>query len=345
MAPCPRAERRGNSAAQTTLETAPAVDRKACVVCGAATAWPESSFCFMHYQPEEEEVREAQEQEGQLAQGTQETAGAQGQPEGQLARAALAAPVMPLEAPGPTQEAAGAQGQPEGQLARVAQEQPQEALGLPREPTEPQGQSEGQPAQAAQEQPQEPAQGLPGEPAEPQGQPEGQPAQAAQERPQEQAQGQPALFAKQYYSKLHRELSTGATSRGMPLTDEAAQSHIAKLRQRAVVMGSRYRAAELARISEVERRFLGHLGAAAESVNAHTTAALAPLLARAEGRVPARREGQSATERKQEVDMALVASRLLREERKRLVEEERTEKRLLAEAKKAERAAKKARAT
>ena len=112
-----------------------------------------------------------------------------------------------------------------------------------------------------------------------------------------------------------------------------------------LVLPNRFKQGELERLNELERRFLGHLAAATECVNAHTTAALEPLLARVEGRVPPRREGQTATERKQEIDQALVASRLLRKEREGLVQEEREEKKRLAEAKKAERAAKKARAT
>ena len=71
--------------------------------------------------------------------------------------------------------------------------------------------------------------------------------------------------------------------------------------------------------------------------------ALEPLIARAEGRVPARRPDQTATERKQEIDQALLACRLLREERRMVADEERAEKKRLAEAKKAEREAKKVR--
>jgi len=48
-----------------------------------------------------------------------------------------------------------------------------------------------------------------------------------------------------------------------------------------------------------------------------------PLLERAAGRIPARRPDQSAAERKLEIDQVLPG---LREERKRLVEEERQEK-------------------
>ena len=151
------------------------------------------------------------------------------------------------------------------------------------------------------------------------------------------------MFSKQYANKLHNELRAGKTSRGQPLTEEAAKAHLAKLKQRALVMSARYRAAELARVSEVERRFVGHLAATAECVNAHTTAALEPLLARAEGRVPARRPDQTAAERKIELQQILAGVPLLREERKQCAEEERQERRRAADAQKAERAAKKAR--
>jgi len=257
-----------------TLESAKepaAPDRETCLVCGAATAWPETPYCFTHYQPEEpaEALEPVVAQEPTEALGT-----AQG-----TAQPAEAPEPMAAQEPAAAQELAEAPGTVQG-TAQLA---------------------EAQPAEAA--------------------------------------------ISKQYASQLHRELELGTTKGGRPLTEEVAQGHMAKLKRRALLLSARGRATELARISEVERRFLGHLGAAAESVNAHTTAALEPLLARAEGRVPARREGQTATERKQELDQALVASRLLREERRQLVEEERAEKRLLAEAKRAERAAKKARAT
>ena len=70
--------------------------------------------------------------------------------------------------------------------------------------------------------------------------------------------------------------------------------------------------------------------------------AVEPLLARAEGRTPPRREGQTATERKQEIDQALVACRLLRKERKQCAAEERQERRRAADAQKAERQAERA---
>ncbi len=88
----------------------------------------------------------------------------------------------------------------------------------------------------------------------------------------------------------------------------------------------------MARINERESRFVGHLAVAVDSVNSHVAAALEPLVARAEGRVPPRREGQTATERKQEIDQALLAGRALREERRQLVEEEKAERAAAREA-------------
>ncbi len=157
------------------------------------------------------------------------------------------------------------------------------------------------------------------------------PAQDAAEEPPEpisepSSPQHPSVISTKRADNLRRELRTMQTARGQPLTEEQARSHIAKLKRRALVMTARYRAAELARISEFEQRFVGHLNAAVDTVNAHTTAALEPLIAREDGRVPPRREGQTATQRKLEVDAALLAGRLLREERKQLVEEERAEK-------------------
>ena len=125
---------------------------------------------------------------------------------------------------------------------------------------------------------------------------------------------------------IRRELESGLTRKGSPLDAEQVQERLARLSARVLALPARYRQAEQARIRALEARFLGHLAAAAEGINAHTTAALAPIAARLEGRVPERRAGQTATERKQEIDKALLATRLLREERKRLVQEERQER-------------------
>ena len=107
------------------------------------------------------------------------------------------------------------------------------------------------------------------------------------------------------------------------MTDEQRQTRITKLRRRALAMAVRYRAAELDRITKLENRFVGHLEAATGDIKNHMDSALAPVVARLEGRVPARREDQTAGERKLEVDQALLH---LRNERKELVAEERRER-------------------
>ena len=95
-----------------------------------------------------------------------------------------------------------------------------------------------------------------------------------------------------------------------------------------MALAPRYRTTDFAKVGLWEQRFVEMLTATVTEVNNHMSTAIHnaidPLVARAEGRVPPRREGQTATERKQEIDAALLATRLLREERKRLVEEERT---------------------
>jgi hypothetical protein len=125
---------------------------------------------------------------------------------------------------------------------------------------------------------------------------------------------------------MRQEVETGKSARGRALSEEEISQRLAKLQRRVVFLPLRFRQAELARLNEIERRFVGHLAAVVSTVNEHTTAALEPLVARAEGRIPPRREGQTATERKQEIDQALLAGRALREERKALVEEERAQK-------------------
>ena len=147
--------------------------------------------------------------------------------------------------------------------------------------------------------------------------------------------GQVAI-SREYARQLRQEAETGHTRKGVPLDDEQRLARVAKLRNRALTMSARFRSAELARINEIENRFVGHLAAAVEHVNAHTSAEIEPIRARLEGRVPARREGQTASERKVELDLAMVG---LRHERKELVAEEKEAKRRELEAKRQERAA------
>ena len=150
----------------------------------------------------------------------------------------------------------------------------------------------------------------------------------AQEPPESpDAQGKaPDVVSKQYAQQLWQEAESGRTRSGVPLDGEQRLIRTKKLRRRAMAMLARYRTAELSRIAELESRVAGHLVAATNDFKGHVDAALQPLIARAEGRIPPRREDQTAAERKQEIDQALVATRLLREERKRLVEEERAAK-------------------
>ena len=133
-------------------------------------------------------------------------------------------------------------------------------------------------------------------------------------------------FSREYAMQLWQEASTGVTRKGVRLDDEQRLARVTKLKQSAVTLAPRYRTARLARIGPLEQRFAAHLAATANDIKAHVDAALDPLLMRSEGRIPPRREDQTAAERKQEIDQALVATRLLREERKRLVEEERAAK-------------------
>ena len=135
---------------------------------------------------------------------------------------------------------------------------------------------------------------------------------------------------KGFAGQLWEEASTGFTRKGFQLDDEQRLARITKLKENAVTLAPRYRNAQLARVVPLEQRLVGLLTATVDEVNNHTTTAIYnaidPLVARAEGRAPPRREGQTATERKHEIDATLLATRLLREERRRLVEEERVAK-------------------
>ena len=139
--------------------------------------------------------------------------------------------------------------------------------------------------------------------------------------------------------KLRRELESGHTRKGVPLDHEQVHQRVSKLRRRALTMPTRYRTAELARIEELEMRFVGHLAAAANSVKDHVDAALEPLLARAEGRLPPRRAGQTLSQRKAELDQVMIG---LRQERSELVAAEKEEREAKRAAEKEEREAKRA---
>ena len=194
---------------------------------------------------------------------------------------------------------------------------------LAEEPSSPHG-------QPAQEEPLEPSESHAelfnrhGQPAESDGQPAQEPPEPSDSHTEPSSpHGQPAEFSKQYASKLRNELRDGKTVRGQPLSEEQRQAHIVKLRRRVFVLPIRFQGAELARINELEVRFVGHLEATATEIKTHVDAALEPLIARAEGRMPPRREGQSAAQRKFELDQSMLA---MRNERREIVAEERRER-------------------
>ena len=153
-------------------------------------------------------------------------------------------------------------------------------------------------------------------------------------------------ISKELARQMRQEVATGKSARGRPLSQEEIGLRLARLHRRVLVLPARYRQAELARLSEAERRFVGHLEVAVGTINDHTTEtisqAVEPLLARAEGRVPPRRPDQTATERKIELQQILAGVPLLREERRQCAEEERQERRRAADAQKAERQAERA---
>jgi hypothetical protein len=103
------------------------------------------------------------------------------------------------------------------------------------EPSSPQGLPQGLPAQNVAEDPLDSTE----EPSSPQGLPQGLSAQnVAEDEPSDSD-----VASKRYANKLRRELREGKTSRDQPLSEEQAQSHIAKLHRRMLVLPARYRQA------------------------------------------------------------------------------------------------------
>ena len=138
------------------------------------------------------------------------------------------------------------------------------------------------------------------------------------------------MINRDYTNQLRRELEAGKSRRGVPLDGATRHEHLAKLRHRASTLAPRFRRAEEARLAELERAIAAHVTSEANRVISEVSSAvadtMAPLLARSEGRVPARRPGQSAAERKLELDQALASVPALRAERQRCAEEERAAK-------------------
>ena len=132
-----------------------------------------------------------------------------------------------------------------------------------------------------------------------------------------------AAFSREYARQLWQEASTGITRHGVPLDNEQRLARIAKLRRNAVTLAPRYRNAQLTKVGALEQRFVGYLTSTGNDIKSHVNTALEPLIARAEGRVPPRREGQTAAQRKVEIDQVMIG---LRHERTELVAEERAER-------------------
>jgi len=188
----------------------------------------------------------------------------------------------------------------------------------PPSPQSPRGDDQGPPAPGSEEAsvsiPEPPS------PQSPRGDHQGPPAPGSEEASA--STPEPPL-SKHRADNLRRELRAGVTARGQPITDDQKRHHLARLRGRLTVLPPRYREAEMARIDELEMRFVGHLAAAANSVKDHVDAALEPLIARAEGRLPPRRAGQTLSQRKAELDQVMVG---LRHERSQLVAAEKEER-------------------
>ena len=130
------------------------------------------------------------------------------------------------------------------------------------------------------------------------------------------------MLIKQLANRMRRELETGKTLKGQPLDDAMRQERLAQLRRRAATLPPRYRCAEESKLAELEKAVTAHVTAEANrvvsEVSAAMSSAMAPLIARSEGRVPPRRPGQTAAERKLELDQVLPR---LRAEHKQCAEE------------------------
>ncbi len=130
-----------------------------------------------------------------------------------------------------------------------------------------------------------------------------------------------------YANQLRKELASGFTVRGAPLSAEMLAERLAKLRRRAGTLGPRYRLAELARLGALEAAMKKHITAETNrgvlEIKEHITASLEPLIAASAGRLPPERDDQPTASRMKEVDQALAS---LRGERRLLAERARDER-------------------
>ena len=132
------------------------------------------------------------------------------------------------------------------------------------------------------------------------------------------------------------------TVNGVPLTDDMRHERLEQLRARAAAMKRpRDRHAENTKIDAMVTR----LGLEArmrdntDEIKSHIDAKVDPLLSRAEGRIPSKRDDQTNAERARELQQAVSSVPMWRAELKQCskaaAEEQRGEKRAAAEEKRA----------
>jgi len=137
-------------------------------------------------------------------------------------------------------------------------------------------------------------------------------------------------FSKQYYAKIRSELHLGKTTGGAKLTPVMVRERFLKLEERHTSLAPRYQAADAEVLAALRDKYKEALTELASCINKHTTDEVAGVHARLDnietrlsGSIPPRREGQTATQRKNEIDEVLPA---LRRERQACVEEEKAAK-------------------
>jgi dGTP triphosphohydrolase len=137
-------------------------------------------------------------------------------------------------------------------------------------------------------------------------------------------------YAASYYSKIRTELHLGKTVSGVKLTPAMVQERFDKLEARHATLSPQKQATDRSILDDLFEKYKDILADALKSVNEHTSNEVAGLHerldrleARLAGDIPERREGQSASDRKRELDEVLPR---LRHERQQLVEEEKAEK-------------------
>jgi len=137
-------------------------------------------------------------------------------------------------------------------------------------------------------------------------------------------------FSSQYYSKIRSELHLGKTTGGAKLTPAMVRERFQKLEERHTSLAPRYQGDDADVLAILRDKFKEVFEEAAREINKHITEEVASVHTRLDnieirlsGSIPPRREGQTATQRKNEIDEVLPA---LRRERQACVEEEKAAK-------------------